>query len=183
MEMDIYERESYVHSTSNLVMLKAFYDKGVDVTKLGINDYFVDLYGYSMDNSVDILHSCLKSLFDDCLLLDNEELQSESNYAEILTDGMPEYALFISYSKIDDLFISKYVPKLVEIIKNHQSFSYTEAEIIVSEKTKELCVLVWFPGQLHEIALALIKVYEEVEKLHQILEGEISNGISDNHNG
>lgn len=183
MQMDIYERESYVYSISNLVMLKAFYDAGVDITKIGVKDYFVDVQGYSIDCSMDILMGGLSSLFSNTEMLTYDELDSHDTYKAIFEDGTPESAIIVSNSKIKELITSKLADKFIHSLNAAKlGVSYADVDFVTIKETKEIGVQVWFPGALHEVAIALIKIFEQANKLYQILECEKENGISDNDN-
>lgn len=172
--MSIYEHDSLMRSISNLAMLKAFYDAGVDIAKIDINDFYVDVM-YSTDSSMYILEDGCKMIFDKVNVLSYEDLEQ---HEDLFDDGFPEIAIFIRDNRLSK--ISNHLEELMKFInKKNKTAEYSEADIKII-KPGEIMVQIWFPGFLHEIAISLIAISNKLNELTATLKeetDEVSNNV------
>lgn len=174
MEMNIYEKESFLHSISNLVMLKAFYDSGVDIKVFNVYDYMVD----SMDPCFEILISGCTLVFDEFFHYSYDEaVELEGKYNDVFTDGIPEHLFIIKDQNISRVLHSKSAEELISYVKDIV-FEFSDAEIKVCEETSEILILIYFHGLLHEVSLLLLEIHQKCIELINLIE-EGSHAISD----
>lgn len=176
MEMDIYMQQSAELSLSNLAMLKAFQQAGVDVHSLPIHNYMMDVH-YSSEACFDIFTAGCEGLFEDIEFIPYEHI---AQYEEEVEDGISDELFVIRDQRLSLVLESKYRKEFISFIEQVSNFNYSEADIKTSRSKNELLVVIWFGIMIHEIALGVIKINDKLNELVARLEGEeYSGGVSD----
>jgi hypothetical protein len=167
--LDPEEKSNYDFSISNLIMLKLFFDAGVNVSDF--SDFTMD-YNYGPDSSSDILIDGLKALYSDVVVLcayeDSEQLSEVVSNTSI---NSPETLLIIKDEQMDKLFHSRYYQEFCEQgLKPNCSGDFCEFEI-ESVPHYGLLICVYWDGMHHEIVENIIAIKKWIEEYSTKLEG------------
>ncbi|PGT82199.1 hypothetical protein [Bacillus sp. AFS040349] len=182
MEMDVYEKSSHEYTISNLYMLKIFHDMGVDVTKLGVNSFQVDV-NFSNDSGYDIFRSSIDALFLEVKYCDYESCGIDEEFAEICgSNGTPELMILIKDPLFQRVIKSQFYEDIKTLIVDEsKSFETTEADFDIPPKKDGLLISIWFTGMFHELALGVMNIRNKILEFIKQLEEE-NNGVSDQNN-
>lgn len=176
MEMSIYERESFLLSISNLAVLKLFYDAGVDVKKILIDTYMVDVE-FDMNVSFQIIYECLESLFDLVEVVGHyDDLDHvDEEYLEILEHSLGgDEIIFIRDALFDYIFSSKYAEEFVSYVKQASRETYYSEyiEFNVALPQNIFYIELSSVGFYHDIAEMIIDIRNKAIELKKKLESE-----------
>ncbi|MFD1736263.1 hypothetical protein ACFSCX_06750 [Bacillus salitolerans] len=181
MMMDVYEHEALRYSIDNLLMLKIFHDKGVNVQSFP--DPRVSSHEEN-DAGIEILTKGLTQLFS-YFSFDTEDLKSEigENYEDIVSGDGP--FILIKDKELETLlkgplgaeFVGKFLGKDSKLMDFTEIFPDFD---VLPEQTGVVISLNW-AFVYSEILEALLILLEEIKKYTKRGEDE-RNGITDyNH--
>lgn len=176
MEFSPEEQSSYLFSMSNLATLKVFHDAGVDVRSF--SNYMVDV-NYSMDSSEEIFNDGCKGLFPSlktyCLYEKEEEEYLKRLQKENSLSWVPEFLYEFTSEPLKQLFESPtYAKQIKKCIVRSNDFaqdSLYDGEIVPLH-FGGFGIALYTQGQYHELAQAVVHIYDEANRLFQLLKGE-----------
>lgn len=182
IQMDVYEKESWCSTLSNLAMLKVFHSKGVEVAEIA-NDFSVLIhgngYGYGGDPSFDILYAGLAKLYEIELYSYEDFNELEEKYKKHIDEMHPECFFVIQHNVLENISKGKCRVEFNKFLANESNkINYTEVSYIL--EGNELLILILWPGQLYELAHSIInRVFQKAEELAKV--GVEGNGSTNNN--
>lgn len=173
--MNIYDYESYQIGCSNLMMLKIFHDKGIDISNFPNPIVHV---GYDSSVSYDILTQGLSELNTEIEMYDYEDIEN-SPYQEY--KGV-EHLFVIKDRLIQTVLNSTYCTGLESCINSQDSTIETmDVDIKVLPDKSGYAIELNFIGHTHELLLAIMEVQQHAEILFKKLNEqtkECQHGVS-----
>lgn len=177
MEFSSEEHSSYLFSMSNLATLKTFHDAGVNIRLF--SNYMVDV-NYSMCSGEEIFKDGCEALYPALETYSMFE-KEEEEYLDKLKEEkslswVPEYFYQFTNEALMQLFESPTYAKQIEdcIVKSNNlaQDSFWDGEIIPLRSLGGFGIALYSQGQYHELAQAVVHIYNETNRLFKQLKGE-----------
>ncbi|UNL87433.1 hypothetical protein [Priestia koreensis] len=169
--MPVEDYYSYHQSASNLAMLKAFFDAGIDISKFS---EFMEMIGWNTELGFEIFNEGLNAMFGEVILYeaygDNPKVDEEDLQ---VFDSVPDYVYLIEDQTIKALYRDNRGPEVEEWFNRYHDFDghYTFAEFRCLPH-KGFTIGLYGIGFFHEIAKCTIDLTKQLDKIyHQ----EVSN--------
>lgn len=176
MQFSPEEQSSYVFSLSNLATIKVFHDAGVNIHSF--SDYMVDV-NYSMVNGEEIFKEGCLALFPSLKTYSLYETEDEMYLNKLKEEKslpwVPEYLYQFTNEPLEQLFESPTYAQQMEmcIYRSNKLVqnSFYDGEI-VPFNFGGFGVALYSQDEYHEVAQAVVYIYNEANRLFQELKGE-----------
>jgi hypothetical protein len=171
-QMDCYDLDSYSISISNLMMLKLFHDRGVDVSNFSNPVCSVH---YDTSATGEIFIDGMQALFQDTTVYE---------YGEFPTDfpSLPneyEVVIVVQDSVFQEVLKGSRAGEIEKIIKlTPKTFEYAEVDILILEDRSGIGIGMQFFGELHDVVMGVLDIKDKAEECVKQTKEREKNGLS-----
>lgn len=177
MQMDVYDHESYRISISNLMMLKMFHDRGINVKNFST---FIIHTQYNESASYEIFFDGLNQLFESIVHFDFGQIEEfEGLYGTSFTDeGSPEFIYCIHDPVFKKVLSGPHAQVFTDNVESIEFDEMNEGSLNILPDGSGIVYLADYSSFLHELVKGFLHLKDLAIRLNKQHERELKDGVS-----